>query len=486
MTSAPARSQPTRIVDLSASALSAAIHDRIVSCAEVMQAYLERIHRLNPTYNAIVSLRDDDQLIELADEADAALARGEYRGWMHGLPHAVKDLADVEGLPTSRGSPIYVGQIAATDSLHVARMRAAGAIFIGKTNTSELGVGSQTYNNVFGATRNAYDTTLTAGGSTGGGAVALATRLLPVADGTDYMGSLRNPAAYNNIVGFRPSQGRVPSLGDDLYYQQLSTDGPLGRNVEDTIRLLVTQSGYDARVPLSARDPLPAADEFAAADLEEFRVGWLGDYDGYLATEPGVLELCEQSLQSLVDDGANIESVRPPFDMSALWEAWLALRHFSSLRYRSLYDDAATRVKLKPEIIWEIEGGLGLEVPRLAVAASVRTEWFHAVHALFDRYALLALPSAQTFAFDVDTHWPAEIAGRRMDTYHRWMEVLIGATLAGLPVVSLPAGFDERGRAMGIQFIGPPGDDRMVLEFARRYAQITGLLDRRPDIADDR
>ncbi len=486
MSSSVALSDATHITDFSATALSAAIHDRTVSCTEVMQAYLERIHRLNPTYNAIVSLRDDDRLLELANEADAALARGEYRGWMHGLPHAVKDLADVKELPTSRGSPIYVGQIAATDSLHVARMRAAGAIFIGKTNTSELGVGSQTYNSVFGATRNAYDATLTAGGSTGGGAVALATQMLPAADGTDYMGSLRNPAAYNNIVGFRPSQGRVPSLSDDLYYQQLSTDGPLGRNVEDTIRLLVTQSGYDARVPLSARDRLPSPDEFTAANLNELLIGWLGDYDSYLATEPGILELCEQSLKSLVDDGAIVESVRPPFDMSALWDAWLALRHFSSLRYRGLYEDATTRIKLKPEIVWEIEGGLDLEVPRLAVAASVRTDWFHAVHALFDRYALLALPSAQTFAFDIETHWPAEIAGQRMDTYHRWMEVVIGATMAGLPVVSLPAGFDARGRAMGIQFIGPPGADCAVLEFASRYAQITDHLERRPDIAGDR
>ena len=486
MSGSLARSDATRIVDFSATALSAAIRERAVSCNEVMQAYLERIHRLNPIYNAIVSLRDDDQLIELADEADAALARGEYRGWMHGLPHAVKDLADVEDLPTSRGSPIYVGQIAATDSLHVARIRAAGAIFIGKTNTSELGVGSQTYNGVFGATRNAYDTALTAGGSTGGGAVALATRMLPVADGTDYMGSLRNPAAYNNIIGFRPSQGRVPSLGDDLYYQQLSTDGPLGRDVEDTIRLLVTQSGYDARVPLSARDRLPNPNEFAAADLDELRIGWLGDYDGYLATEPGVLELCEQSLKSLVDEGAIIESVRPPFDMPALWDAWLALRHFSSLRYRGLYDEATLRGKLKREVVWEIEGGLALDVRQLAHAATVRTEWYHAVHALFDRYALLALPSAQTFAFDVDTRWPSEIAGRRMDTYHRWMEVVIGATLAGLPVVSLPAGFDARGRAMGIQFIGPPGGDRTVLEFALSYTQMTRHLERRPDIADDR
>jgi amidase len=474
--------QPTDITDLSASALSIAIREGRVSCVEVMQAYLERVHRLNPIYNAIVSLRDDGQLLDLAEEADTALARGEYRGWMHGLPHAVKDLADVKGLPTSRGSPIFAGKIAREDSLHVARMRAAGAIFIGKTNTSELGVGSQTYNSVFGATRNAYDTALTAGGSSGGAAVALATQMLATADGTDFMGSLRNPAAFNNVIGFRPSPGRVPSLSDDLFYLPLSTDGPLGRTVEDTIRLLLTLSGYDARVPLSLRDELPEYDDFSASDLDEIHIGWLGDYDGYLATEPGVLERCERGLGLLLDRGAIVDSLQPPFDMSALWEAWLTLRHFASLRYRELYDDENLRGQLKPEIVWEIEGGLDLDVSRLAAAATVRTDWYRAVRALFDRHSLLALPSAQTFAFAVDTHWPNEIAGRRMDTYHRWMEVVIGATLAGLPVISLPAGFDERGRAMGMQFIGPPGHDRAVLEFALRYAQITDYLDRRPAI----
>jgi len=445
-----------------------------------MQAYLARIDRLNPKYNAIVSLRDEADLLTEARAADTALDRDEYRGWMHGMPHAVKDLADAAGLPTSYGSPLFAGRTATADSLHVARMRAAGAIFIGKTNTPELGMGSQTYNGIFGATRNAYDIELTAGGSSGGAAVGLATQMLPVADGSDFMGSLRNPAAFNNVVGFRPSQGRVPAAGEDLFYAQLATDGPMGRTVEDTIRLLVTLSGHDPRAPLSRSDELPACDRFDSVSLSGYRIGWLGDYGGYLATEPGVLALCEHALAGLTAQGAAVEDVTVPFDMARLWDAWLTLRHFSALRYRPLYADPNQRRQLKPEAVWEIEGGLALAATHVADATVARSEWYRAVTALLQRYRLLALPSAQVFPFAVDTHWPAAIDGRRMDTYHRWMEVVIAGTLAGLPVVSVPAGFDARGRPMGLQFLGPPGHDRAVLEFALSYERATDYLGRRP------
>ena len=201
---------PSNIVDFSASQLSAAIRQRQVSCLEVMQAYLEHIHQYNPVYNAIVSTADDDVLLSQAGGADQALARGEYWGWMHGMPHAVKDLANVVGFPTSQGSPIYAGRVAETDSFMIGRIRSQGAIFIGKTNAPEFGMGSQTYNAVFGATGSACDPALTAGGSSGGAASGLGTHMLPVADGGDLMGSLRNPGAFNNVIGFRPSQGRVP------------------------------------------------------------------------------------------------------------------------------------------------------------------------------------------------------------------------------------------------------------------------------------
>ncbi|MBI9083015.1 MAG: hypothetical protein JEZ11_05410 [Desulfobacterales bacterium] len=357
-------------------------------------------------------------------------------------------------------------------------------MFIGKTNIPEFGLGSQSYNNVHGTTRNAYDPNLTAGGSSGGAAVGLALQMLPVADGSDMMGSLRNPAGYNNIIGFRPSQGRVPGVpgvpGLDIYYQQLLTDGPMGRNVEDTIRLLVTMAGYDARAPLSLRDNLPAHDMFRKADLKGFRIGWMGDFEGYLATEEGLLDLCEQSLDGISQHGVVVERCQPAYDMARLWQTWLTLRHWIVGNQKSLYDDPEKKKLLKPELVWEIEGSFGMPASRVSEAAIARTDWYRALHALFERYDLLALPTAQVFPFPADIHWPASVNGRAMDTYHRWMEVVVGGTLAGLPIVNLPAGFDHQGRPMGIQFMGPMGHDRNVLEFAMAYEAVTDYLDRRP------
>lgn len=476
---------PADITDLSASQLSAVIRDGQVSSVEVMQAYLARIDLYNPVYNAIVSRVETDALLEQAAAADRALQRGEYWGWMHGLPHAVKDLANAKGLETSSGSPIFAGTIAEADDLHIARIRASGAIFIGKTNAPEFGLGSQTYNPVHGTTRNAYDPALTAGGSSGGAACGLATHMLPAADGSDMMGSLRNPAAFNNVIGFRPSQGRVPAVpSDDLFYQQLSTDGPMGRNVEDTIRLLETIAGFDSRSPLSRRDALPSFDEFRAPSLRGYRIGWLGDYDGYLATEPGLLEICAKALTGLAADGAIVTDCKPRFDMARLWQTWLTLRHWSLGNAKGLYDDPALRKLLKPEMVWEIEGSFGMPAARVSTAGMARADWYRALLELFDEYDILALPTAQVFPFDANTHWPKSIGGKKMDTYHRWMEVVIGGTLSGLPVVNLPAGFDDLGRPIGMQFIGRMGQDREVLEFALAYQAHTDYLDRRPALRD--
>jgi amidase len=482
---ATATALPDDLTELSASALSAAIGTRRVRCVEVMQSYLSRIDRYNPVYNAIVSRRDPDALLREAALADRELDQGDYRGWMHGMPHAVKDLADAKGLQSSYGSPVFAGTVAAADDLFVSRIRDAGAIFIGKTNTPEFGYGSQSYNPVHGTTRNAYDPALTAGGSSGGAAVGLATHMLPVADGSDMMGSLRNPAAFNNVIGFRPTQGRVPSVpASDLYYQQLAVEGPMGRDVRDTIRLLTTMAGYDARAPLSLRDELPAYDEFEAKNLKGLRIGWMRDFDGYLETEPGVLDLCEQSLGILTENGASVQPCVPEYDMTRLWQAWLTLRHWSAGWARPLYDDPEKRMLIKPEIIFEIEGSIGLSASRVRDAGMARADWYRALYELFLRFDLLALPSAQVFPFAAEIHWPEQINGKAMDTYHRWMEIVIGPTLAGLPVVSLPAGFDTAGRPMGMQFIGRSGEDGGVLEFALAYEAMTDHLSRRPDLVE--
>jgi amidase len=474
-----------QITALSASRLSALIRDRGISCTEVMMAYLERIHRYNPTYNAIVSLANDDTLLGQAEDADKALGKGEYWGWLHGIPHAVKDLSDVRGFITSAGSPLFSRTLATKDSLPIKRIRDAGAIFIGKTNTPEFGLGSQTYNTVFGTTRNAYNPELCAGGSSGGAAVGLAANLLPVADGSDMMGSLRNPAAFNNVIGFRPSKGRVPAADEaaKLFFNQLATDGPMGRNVTDTIKLLNTMAGYDPCDPLSLRDSLPQADTFSSAHLNgELRIGWLGDYGGYLQTEPGLLELCRSALNLLEKQGVIIEECAPRFELARLWETWLTLRHFAFVDSQLLLNDPSTKSQLKPEFQWEIEGSVGMTAARVVEADKTRSDWYRTLMALFEDFDFLVIPTAQVFPFAAETHWPPEIAGKKMDSYHRWMEIVIGGTLAGLPVVNLPAGFDKHERPMGIQVMGPAGGDLAVLEFALAYESATSFLAKPPNL----
>ena len=476
---------PSDPTDMTASVLSVAIRQRDVSCVEVMQAYLERIHRYNPVYNAIVSMVEDDELIKQAELADLALDKDEYWGWMHGMPHAVKDSMDVAGMPTSHGSPIFAGTIAEEDNLMIAKIRSEGAIFIGKTNPPEFGMGSQTYNTVFGATGSAYDPDLTAGGGTGGGACGLGTHMLPVADGGDMMGSLRNPGAFNNVIGFRPTQGRVvDGRGADLFYQQLGTSGPMGRNSEDTYRLLHTIAGPEPGLPLSLRDRLPSSQQFKASNLQGLRIGWMGNYDGDLPMEPGILELCESSLQTLTEHGAIVEPCMPQYDMHRLWQTWLTLRHWSRHSLRPLYDDPDTRKMLKPEAVWEIEGSFDMSAERVYQAGIARADWFRELRRLFGEYDVLVLPTAQVFPFSKDVHWPKRINRKKMDTYHRWMEVVIGGTLAGVPVVNVPAGFNERGLPMGMQIMGPFGEDQGVLEFAMAYEAVTDHLDRRPVLVD--
>jgi amidase len=476
---------PSDITEMSAVRLSAAIRNGEVSCVEVMQAYLTQIHRYNPVYNAIVSMVEDDSLLDQARDADRALAKGDYWGWMHGMPHAIKDNKDVKGIPTSQGSPIFAGTVGVQDHFLVARIRRQGPIFIGKTNLPEFGMGSQSYNPVFGTTGSAYDPDLTAGGSSGGAACGLATHMLPVADGGDLMGSLRNPGAFNNVIGFRPTQGRVPGgRGGDLFYQQMGTSGPMGRNTEDTIILLHSMAGGDPGNPLSLRDTLPAPDQFNSARLQGLRIGWFGDFNGHLATEPGVLDVCEASLRTLTDNGVVVEPCMPQYDMDRLWETWLTLRHWTRHSSRGLYDNPDTKRLLKPEAVWEIEGSFDTSAAEIYTAGVARADWFRALRSLFDKYDFLITPTAQVFPFSKDIHWPKEIAGKTMDTYHRWMEVVIGGSLAGIPVVNVPAGFDERGRPMGMQVMGPFGDDQRVLEFSLAYEKVTGHLDRRPILVD--
>jgi len=475
----------TSIVSLDAVDLSAAIRRREVSCREVMRAYLDAVARLNPRFNAIVSLQDGDALIAQADERDAQLARGEWLGWMHGFPQAIKDLAATRGIRTTMGSPIFRDQVPQEDSIVVERARRAGAILIGKTNVPEFGLGSQTYNKVFGATGNAYDPAICAGGSSGGAAVALALRLLPVADGSDMGGSLRNPAAYNNVFGLRPSAGRVPKFpANESFIEQLGTEGPMARTVPDLAMLLSVQAGYDPRAPLSlAEDPA----QFTGALDRGFggtRIGWLGDLGGHLPFEPGILDLCEEALGALGTIGCVVEETALGFDPDRLWRMWITLRScVVSGAQHVHYADPQRRPLLKPEAVWEVENGLKTSALDVYRASAERTAWYRHLLGLFRRHDFLVLPTAQVFPFPVERHWPEEIAGRRMDTYHRWMEVVIGATLAGCPAISVPVGFGGNGLPMGMQIIGRPRADFEVLQIAHAYDQATGWVRRRPPAA---
>lgn len=472
---------PSEIVEWSAIELSNAIGSKKVSCKEVMQAYLAQIGRLNPKVNAIVSLQDAEGLLKQATERDAQLAAGQRMGWMHGFPQAPKDLANTVGITTTQGSPILKNYVPKTDAIIVERVRKAGAILIGKTNTPEFGLGSHTYNNVFGTTLNAFDQTRSAGGSSGGAAVSLALRMLPVADGSDMMGSLRNPGAWNNVFGFRPSFGRVPyGPTGEVFFQQLGYEGAMGRSVQDLAMLLSTQAGFDRRVPLSiAQDPAMFAQPLKR-DFKGARIAWLGDFNGYLATEPGVLALCQKALKNFETLGCTVDAVQPDYSPAKLWQTWLTLRGFLIAGIAGgLYADPKLRAQMKPEAVWEIENGLKLTAAEVYRASADRSAWYQALDALFRKYDFVVLPSAQVFPFDAQLPWPKEVGGKAMDTYHRWMEVVVPATLAGVPTLNVPAGFSEGGLPMGLQILGPAQADLAVLQMGHAYEQVCGYTQRR-------
>jgi amidase len=467
---------------MDAGELSAAIHSKKVSCREVMQATLNRVNAINPRFNAIVALQDEAGLLAQADDMDARLANGQSKGWLHGIPQAPKDLMHTKGIASTLGSRIFKDAVPDFDSLTVERAKAAGAIIIGKTNTPEFGLGSQTYNAVYGATKNAYNDTLCAGGSSGGAAVALALNMLAVADGSDMMGSLRNPAAFNNGYGFRPSAGRVPQApAPDLFVQQLGVSGPMGRTPQDCARLLATQAGSSERFPLSL-----AGDGSEYATLADYkpanskplagkRVGWLADMGGYLPMEPGVLERCELGLAKLESLGASIEPAQMKYPPEQLWETWLTLRQgLQGGNLSTFYKNEEQRALLKPEAIWETQSSLGATAADFFQASSQRTRFYESMLDMYRDADFFVLPTAQVFPFDVNTHWPKEIAGRTMDTYHRWMEVVLLATMAGLPAMNLPIApsvTDGNATDMaGIQLIGGPLADEPVLRASIDFA----------------
>jgi amidase len=468
------------IVDLDAVALSSAIKSKQVSCVEVMTAYLDQIERMNPRVNAIVSLQPREDLIIEAKTRDAQLARGEYLGWMHGFPHAVKDLEPTAGIRTTMGSPLFKNLVPRTDSIMVERIGRAGAIIIGKTNVPEFGLGSQTYNPVFGTTLNAYDQSKTSGGSSGGAAVALALRMIPVADGSDNGGSLRNPAAFNNVFGFRTSFGRVPSLFEEVFIPSISVHGPMARTVPDLAMFLSVIAGYDARTPFSIRqDPAQFAGPLER-DFKGTHIGWVEDF-GKIPFDPGVLELCEDALHVFGSLGCRVAITETDHPMESVWDSWRKIRAWQiASQFKDLYADPAKRALMKPELQWEIENGLKTSAMEIAEAFRMRSSWYHEVRAFFEKYDFMIAPAGQVFPFDATTHWPKEVGGVSMDTYHRWMEVMIPLSMSGCPALSVPAGFNKQGLPMGIQIVGPNHAEMSCMQLAHAYDQATKWVAKRP------
>ena len=475
------------ITELSANQLSQAIHAKQVSCREVMQAYLHRIESINPHFNALVSLQDSTKLLAQAQACDTDLSQGHSRGWLHGLPIALKDLVDVAGIPTTCGSPLLRHNIPHEDALLTQRLKAAGGIVIGKTNTPEWGLGSHTFNEVFGTTRNAYKPAFSAGGSSGGAAVALAQRMLPVADGSDFMGSLRNPAAWNNVFGLRPSQGRVPAYpAGDVWVSQLGTDGPMARTMRDLSHLLEVMAGLDARSPLSLAK-LPTG--FAATlkpEAKSLRIGWLGDLNGYLPMEAGVLDACENGLKRLQGLGCHVEPTELGYSPEAAWQTWLAWRRvLTASRIAPMV--AKGRELVKPEALWEFDQAAGMKASEFLQASTERTVFYQHMLGLMRRFDVLVLPSCQVWPFDAALRWPQQIQTRKgtvqMDTYHRWMEVVLYASLAGLPALNVPVGFSAQGLPMGMQLIGQPQGELALLSLGLAYEEAVGdWLGERPTL----
>lgn len=462
---APARDLVRRLVE------------RELSAEELMTCYLDRIEAVNPKVNAIVTLLPE-AAIEGARAADAALARGETPGPLHGLPIACKDLTLTRGIRTTFGSPIYRDFVPDEDELYVQRLRAAGAIIIGKTNTPEFGAGSQTFNQVFGATRNPYATGRTCGGSSGGAAVAVACGLLPLADGTDMGGSLRNPASWSNVVGFRTSPGRVPMWPRTMLYEPLAVAGPIGRRVADAALLLSAMAGPDRRVPLSIDVPGSRFQAPLERDFKGTRIAWSPTLGGY-PFDPAVLEVCAKAVGRFGDLGCFVEEADP--DLAGVDDIFQTLRAFSfAMSHEAHIRDH--RESLKDTVIWNTEQGLALTGMDIVHAEVKRAALFDRVVDFFGRFDYLVCPTTQVLPFPVDTDWVREIDGVALETYIDWMAACYAITVTGCPSISVPAGFTPGGLPIGIQIVAPPRCDFEALQLAHAYEGIAGFADRRPPL----
>jgi amidase len=460
----------------SARDLAQQIRSRKVSAREVMAAFLAQIARLNPKLNAIVAKLDDDVCLKLADAADHALSKGGPIGALHGLPTAFKDLEPAVGFPQSKGSPIFRHFMPDADSVLVERIRRAGAVPIGKTNVPEFGMGSQTYNTVYGTTLNPYDHTKTAGGSSGGAAAALAAGMLPIADGGDLGGSLRNPANFNNIVALRPSVGLVPVSPTPIPFVGISTKGAMARSVSDVAFGLSVMAGADVRDPQSwASDPTSFAGPLER-DWRGTRVAWSLDLGG-LPLDRRVRTVLEAQRKTFEDLGCIVEDARP--DFGNVNEIFLTLRTWSSwITYKELV--AIHRSQFKPEALWDIESGAHLTGEDIGRALLEQGQLIDRMRVFQEKYEFLVCAVNQLPPFVADEPWPKSIDGVTMENYVAWMKTAYWISTTCRPAISVPAGFTADGLPVGIQIVGRYREDLNVLKIGHAFEQMTGFGKRRP------
>ncbi len=458
------------------------IKTKEASIKEIVSFYLERIKKYNISLNAIVSIKDEEQIINEAKHKDENFDESKP---LFGLPLASKDLLDVVDFPTTYGFPGYKDYFPKKNSIIVDRQIEAGGIMIGKTNTAELGVGAHTANRLFGITPNIYGNTQSSGGSSGGAGVAVAAELLPFADGTDMMGSCRTPAAYANVYGYRPTPGLLPDYRTNDKKKNLpiiSTPGCLARTPDDMAILLDVIAGEHKEDPISFSLKNPFKDSnIGDKEFSKIKIGWLSDMNGNYQYDPELVEMCNNQLRSLEKNKVIIEFLKPNIEAHKLWNCW------GTLRAKSIYEDIITMNigeinQMTPQAIWEYNKGIKLTEEDVKLALNSRIELSNDVNSLFGGFDFLALPSQQSFPFDKNLRHPEKINDQLMDTYHRWIEIHIFASLFYLPSISLPIGFNKDGFPIGIQIIAKTKEDLKVISFAKKYEEIFNFSDHKPNL----
>ena len=428
---------------------------------EIIKIFYNKIDEKNDEVNAIISKIRYNDLDTQLNLSEKRRTKNKRLSPLDGLPIAVKDLEETQGILTTSGSKIFQNNIPKIDSPMVQNLKKSGCIIIGKTNVPEFGVGSQTYNTIFGSTKNPFDTKLTSGGSSGGAAAAVSAGMIPFADGSDMMGSLRNPASFCSVFGYRPTPGLIPSKVNNKIFPKLSTLGPIGKTTKCLAYLLDAQVGNFFIKKNKNNLFSETIDNFPK---KQIKIAWLGNFNGSYLYEKEIKDICEIFLKNLENHQFKIEDLSPKFNSQVIWESWVNLR---SLNLKNdLYEIFRDKNKvdfLKPEIMWEIERALSLTNLNYEEAIYKRTQWKKYTDLLFESFDFLVLPSTQVFPFLAQLKYPLEINGKKLDTYHRWMEVVVPASLIGLPTISIPCGFNTKGLPIGIQLIGKYGCDKDVL-----------------------